>query len=80
MQPKDIERKGEPQRSTDEKLAEDGRDTLREYFDGMGTATARIIINRDIDDNQSSLFCGLPVMALRHLQTTLADDCRLDWR
>lgn len=52
MKSKDIKPAGEPQRSTDEAMAEDGRDPLTKYFDGMGTATARIIINRHIDDNQ----------------------------
>ncbi len=52
MKSKNINPAGEPQRSTDEAMAEDGRDALTKYFDGMGTATARIIINRHIDDNQ----------------------------
>jgi hypothetical protein len=30
----------------------DEEDPLARYFDGMGTATARIIINRHIDSNQ----------------------------
>ena len=30
----------------------DEEDPLTKYFDGMGTATARIIIKRHIDDNQ----------------------------
>ena len=30
----------------------DEEDSLTKYFDGMGTATARIIINRHLDDNQ----------------------------
>jgi hypothetical protein len=30
----------------------DEEDPLARYFDGMGTATARIIINRHMDDNQ----------------------------
>jgi hypothetical protein len=42
----------ESQRSTDEKMAEDGQDALAKYFDGMGTATARIIIHRNMDDDQ----------------------------
>lgn len=31
---------------------QDEEDPLTKYFEGMGTATARIIINRHIDDNQ----------------------------
>ncbi|MFZ3046307.1 MAG: hypothetical protein WA151_10365 [Desulfatirhabdiaceae bacterium] len=30
----------------------DEEDLLTQYFDGMGTATARIIIDRHMDDNQ----------------------------
>ncbi len=33
-------------------LRPDEEDSLTRYFDGMGTATARIIINRHIDENQ----------------------------
>lgn len=52
MNSKDIKPADELQRSNDEEMAEDGRDALTKYFDGMGTATAKIIINRHIDDNQ----------------------------
>lgn len=52
MKPKDIKPADETQGSTDTAMAEDGQDPLSRYFDGMGTATARIIINRHIDDNQ----------------------------
>lgn len=52
MQSENDSQTGENQRSTDEEVAENGQDALTRYFDGMGTATARIIINRHIDDNQ----------------------------
>jgi hypothetical protein len=34
----------------------DEDDPLARYFDGMGTATARIIISRHLDDNQWEKF------------------------
>lgn len=52
MNSNDIKSADEPQRSTDEEMAEDGRDVLTKYLDGMGTATSRIFNNRHIDDNQ----------------------------
>lgn len=52
MKTNDIKPAGEPKRSTDKAMTEDGRDALTRYFEGMGTATARIIINRHIDDNR----------------------------
>lgn len=52
MKSKEKNSADESQRSTDEKMAEDGQDALTKYFDGMGTATARIIIHRNMDDDQ----------------------------
>jgi hypothetical protein len=52
MQSKNVNQKSNTEKSTDEETVEDGQDPLSRYFDGMGTATARIIINRHIDDNQ----------------------------
>ncbi|NPV06019.1 MAG: hypothetical protein HPY67_14965 [Syntrophaceae bacterium] len=52
MQSKKDYQTGESQRSTDVELAGAEQDALAKYFDGMGTATARIIINRHINDNQ----------------------------
>ena len=43
-------KKNEKERKKSEKP--DEVDPLTRYFDGMGTATARIIINRHLDDNQ----------------------------
>jgi hypothetical protein len=72
MKSKNINPAGEPQRSTDEAMAEDGRDALTKYFDGMGTATARIIINRHIDDNQWEKY-GLK--DLKHRSLLHCQDC-----
>ena len=36
----------------DKPVQPDEEDPLARYFDGMGTATARIIINRHLDDDQ----------------------------
>ena len=52
MQSKDVNQKGKTEKSTDEETIEDWQDPLARYFEGMGTATARIIINRHLDDNQ----------------------------
>jgi hypothetical protein len=52
MQPKNVNQKSKAENSTDEEATEDCPDGLSKYFDGMGTATARIIINRHIEDNQ----------------------------
>lgn len=52
MQLKNVNQKDKTERSTDEETIEDGQDPLARYFDGMGTATARIIIKRHLDDKQ----------------------------
>ncbi|MBB5348572.1 MAG: hypothetical protein MUE70_12790 [Desulfobacterales bacterium] len=52
MQSKNVNQKSKTEKSTDEETIEDGQDPLARYFDGMGTATARIIINRHLDDDQ----------------------------
>ena len=52
MTSKEKNASGGSQRSPDGEMAEDGQDALTKYFDGMGTATARIIIHRNIDDDQ----------------------------
>jgi len=52
MQSENDSQTGENQKSDDAETLVDDNDPLSKYFDGMGTATARIIINRHIDDNQ----------------------------
>lgn len=52
MQSKNVNQKDKTVKSTDEETIEDGQDPLARYFDGMGTATARIIIKRHLDDDQ----------------------------
>jgi hypothetical protein len=52
MKSKEKNAAGGSQRSPDGEMAEDGQDALTKYFDGMGTATARIIVHRNIDDDQ----------------------------
>lgn len=52
MQSKNVNQKSKTEKSTDEETIEDGQDPLARYFDGMGTATARIIIKRHLDDDQ----------------------------
>ena len=52
MQSKIVNQKEKTEKSTDEETIEDGQDPLARYFDGMGTATARIIIKRHLDDDQ----------------------------
>lgn len=52
MQSKNVNQKDKTEKSTDEETIKDGQDPLARYFDGMGTATARIIIKRHLDDDQ----------------------------
>lgn len=52
MQSKNINQKDKTEKLSDEKMIEDGRDSLVRYFDGMVTTTARIIINQYLDDDQ----------------------------
>ena len=52
MKSKEKNSADKSRRSTDENMPEDGQDALTKYFDGMGTATARIVIHRNMDDDQ----------------------------
>lgn len=52
MQSKSFNQTRENQALNDAGMETDEKDPLSRYLDGMGTATARIIINRHLDDNQ----------------------------
>ena len=52
MQSKCFNQTRENQGANDAEMEADEKDPLVGYLDGMGTATARIIINRHLDDNQ----------------------------
>jgi len=51
MKSKDIQQGNETQQSKNPAAQPDEEDPLAKYLDGMGTATARILIDRHLDDN-----------------------------